>query len=297
MGPADWTEDTWSSLVARLRKGRVTPFLGAGASVDIVGGSETIAANWARSAKYPFTHDLLLKSIAQYVAIEADRASAGEFIERALTPLLGDFVVENLADPHHVYRYLPTLDLPLWITTNYDDLIERALRAVYPKSPQRAISNWTPPDSGRDVEPFDESLVPTAKRPLVFYLHGSYRDDLSMVITEDDYLDFIERMSDEPGVVPPAVELAFRESSMLFIGYGFRDLNLQLFLRRLQLKRAVYAVQPFPAGFSPTERTAWADYYPKYLESVTGAKVIPYWGTASEFCTDLEARLTTEVSA
>ncbi len=289
MGPTLWTDDTWSLLVKRVGANKVTPLLGAGASIDIVGGAFDIASDWARAAKFPFEADPALAEMAQYVAITVDRASAGEYIKRIMDGLLSKFVVDDIEDRNNVYRYLPSLSFPVWITTNYDDLIERGLRARN-KSPHTTISAWTPPDIVRDEALYAVGEgAPTVEKPLVFHLHGSYLDELSMVITESDYLEFLEQMAADATIFPPVIRDAMATTSLLFIGYGFRDPNLQLLLRQWRLPRAAYAVQPLPGHLSDDQSLAWMDYYPRYLKAVTGVTVTMFWGTASDFCAELAA--------
>ena len=289
MGSTAWSEDTWSLLVARIRAHQVTPILGAGASIDIVGGAIDIAGDWARSAKFPFDADPTLAEMAQYIAITLDRASAGEYIKQTMDRLLSKFVIADIEDRNNVYRYLPSLDFPIWITTNYDDLIERGLRSRN-KSPHTTISAWTPPDIVRDEALFAVGDTDhTVENPLVFHLHGSYVDELSMVITESDYLEFLEQMAADATILPPVIRDAMATTSLLFVGYGFRDLNLQLLLRQWRLPRAAYAVQPLPDHLTDDQAQSWMDYYPKYLKAVTGVTVTMYWGTASDFCADLAA--------
>ena len=86
----------------------------------------------------------------------------------------------------------------------------------------------------------------------------------------------------------PGPERAIATTSLLFIGYSFRDVNLQLVLRQWRIPRLAYLVRPLPPGLSDAQRDAYVDYYPRYLKTVTGADFKLYWGTASEFCAALD---------
>ena len=109
-----------------------------------------------------------------------------------------------------------------------------------------------------------------------------------MVITEADYLEFLEQMARSADILPGVVERAIATTSLLFIGYSFRDINLQLVLRRWRIPRMAYAVRPLPHGLSDRHREAYVQYYPRYLKTITAADFKLYWGTASEFCADLD---------
>ena len=154
MERTDWPDRQWTKLASRIEQHRVTPLLGAGASIGIFGSAAGLAREWADQIGYPFSDDDSLSRVAQFVATTEDRASAGEFIERMMQRRLENFAPAEIPDPHDVYRYLPSLEFPIWITTNYDDLIERGLRA-HNKSPVTGMSAWTP----RDVV-WDETDTP-----------------------------------------------------------------------------------------------------------------------------------------
>jgi hypothetical protein len=187
----------------------------------------------------------------------------------------------------------------VWLTTNYDDLILRALRSAN-RSPRVGVAQWRPANVFWDHSPYDVSgFEPSAEQPLVFYLHGRFEDPASMVITESDYLEYLEQMSaskmgeslTSAPVLPKIVEEAIASTSLLFIGYSFGDVNLHLQLRRWRIPRQAYAVTPLPDRGTEEQRQAYADYYPEYLERVTGAKFKMYWGTAVEFCEELDERV------
>jgi hypothetical protein len=291
MPTSQWTDADWQTLVGRINAGQVTPVLGAGASVGIVGSAAEIAGEWARDVGYRLLEPTSLPSVAQYVATMVDPAGPGDHIKEQLASRLRSLVVADIQDRHDPYRALPRHPFPIWLTTNYDDLIARALRAAN-KPPRIGVSRWTPPRVFFDATPYDlTGFQPTTAEPLVFHLHGRYEDPASMVITEGHYLEFLEQMAASEGVLPPQVEQALATTSLLFVGYSFRDVNLQLLLRRWDVRHRAYAVRPFPDGLDDDQRGALADYAPKYLEDVTGIRFKVFWGTASEFCAELETVL------
>jgi hypothetical protein len=97
-----------------------------------------------------------------------------------------DFSREH--EPHAVFAGLP---LPVYLTTNYDDFMVAALRQRA-KDPRREVCRWNSSPSMR-AEPtvLDPAFVPTPANPVVFHLHGHIGLPESLVLTEDDYLDFL----------------------------------------------------------------------------------------------------------
>ena len=87
-------------------------------------------------------------------------------------------------EPHGV---LADLDLPIYITTNYDGLMLGALRDRE-KDPIRELCGWNELVRMASPSALDDGVVPTPARPLVYHLHGHSDVPQSMVLTEDDYL-------------------------------------------------------------------------------------------------------------
>jgi hypothetical protein len=131
------------------------------------------------------------------------------------------------------------------VTTNYDDLVERALehRAPWVVVDRGTPGNvWCRSPAGDWAEVEAKNLGYTIidrKRPIVLKLHGSFdRDDRindSFLITEEHYVDFLGRP--EGGQIPQMIATAMRERSFLFLGYGLRDWNIRVLLRKLAQAR------------------------------------------------------------
>src|SRR5712691_8367257 len=180
-------DDHWEILLDRIREQKCTPFLGAGASAGTLPLGSEIAANWAAEHQYPLedVHDLA--RVAQFLAVKLDAMAPKEKIKRLLlasgTP---DF--DDPGEPHAVLAKLP---LPLYLTTNFDGFMTAALRARE-KEPRREVCRW---NEGLVTRPsvFDapEGYRPSPKEPLVYHLHGHLEVVESLVLTEDDYFDFL----------------------------------------------------------------------------------------------------------
>lgn len=291
MATTEWTHDDWSKLVKRIVQQKVTPVMGAGVSSDVVGAARDLATAWAQEVHYPFDDNWSLPAVAQYVATTGDRSEPGEYIEARVGGLISNLVIPDLGDAYHPYRFLPRRQFPIWLTTNYDDLIERGLNAAN-KPPRVSTATWVPPNLVWDTRRYElGDFAPSERHPLVFHLHGVYDDVASMVITETDYLEYLEQLRNLSEVLPAVVQNALASTSLLFIGYSFRDVNLQLILRTWNLPRLAYLVRPLPDGLSDEQIQAFTDYYPRYLKSVTRADFKVFWGTASSFCKEFSHRL------
>ncbi len=116
------------------------------------------------------------------------------------------------------------------ITTNYDQLFEKALRDAG-KDPRVAI--YTP-----KLEETTDHRKPTAQSPIVFKSHGCISKPETIVITDEDYIEFVLRMSSkEPyDPLPRRLKVYLTDWTTLFVGYSLLDYNLRLLFKTLRWK-------------------------------------------------------------
>jgi hypothetical protein len=288
------TEEDWKLLLPRIRDGKCTPFLGAGVNYGLLPLGGQIAREWAKEEEFPMRSHDDLPSVAQFIAAKYDSTYTKEtIIERLRLEPRPDF--EKPDERLECLRTLAELPLPIYLTTNYDDLMVEALRhSAAQKEPRREFCRWH--DRLKSIPQVlggASKYEPTPTRPLVFHLHGSDEYVNSLVLTEDDYLDFLVSMSRSRKILPPRIEEALSDASLLFIGYSLRDINFRVIHRGLvqstdgSLRRVSVTVQmrpPDDCGDDPTEAE-------KYLTKYFGKlDVRVYWGTASEFAKELRDR-------
>jgi SIR2-like domain len=134
-------------------------------------------------------------------------------------------------NPSPMLTALARLDFPLVITTNYDALFERALQAVG-KQPRVAVYN---PESSVPTTDFRNA---TSDSPVVYKLHGDIARRESLVVTDEDYIQFVLRMSDKEPYDPVPLSLKFFLTgwTTLFVGYSLMDYNLRLLFKTLRWK-------------------------------------------------------------
>lgn len=153
----------------------------------------------------------------------------GNIRKNLIDALIGHLVKGR--KPSAALRMLAALPFRAIITTNFDPLLEEAL-SDHDKEPTVLVYDKRRHEPTRD---FPEEA--TEKTPFVFKIHGSlevpYRE--SIVITDEDYIQFIQRMSDpRPSYpIPPSLMTYIGKWPMLFVGYSLRDYNLRLLLRTL----------------------------------------------------------------
>src|SRR5262249_21566221 len=143
--------------------------------------------------------------------------------------------------PSPALRALAELNFPLIITTNYDRLFEDAL-LMAGKNPTTSI--YQP---AANAPPKDVSKDPNRENPFIFKIHGDINAPESLVITDEDYIDFVLRMtaSGEFNPVPETFQFRLMKWPTLFIGYSLLDYNLRLLLKTLRHKK-----DNFPRSYS-----------------------------------------------
>jgi hypothetical protein len=241
-------------IYERLTKGLVIPFLGAGASFHrdpsaAAGGepgkqlhlptASELANYLARKSEFPSGESLDLAKVAQYYSLIGGRTPLYQELHSIFDR---DFPVAPL------HTFLASIDRPLLIiTTNYDDLIERAFLAR--RRPFDLVVHTTNPDLGdrllwvqhdagvpREINP-NKLDIDLQAVTVIYKMHGTVdrrqADGDQYVITEDDYVDFLVRMTKNKAI-PSIFAEPFQTSHFLFLGYSLRDWNLRVILNRIQ---------------------------------------------------------------
>lgn len=145
------------------------------------------------------------------------------------------------------------------------------LEEAYPAALRKARKSYqviVQPASGFDdreglklqTDPPDESVL------VVYKLHGSFTDlqqpDPGLVITEEDYIQFLTVLNDRTKGVPNHVRQKFVGSSLLFLGYSLEDWDFRTLYKALieplphNQRRNAFAIQWNPPKF-------WVDYWKK----------------------------------
>jgi hypothetical protein len=157
-----------------------------------------ISEQWAQEYGYPLPDSDQLPRVAQFLAFEKENEQVSKNLLsnqlRKIKP--PDFRLAQYTNtPPAVLAYL---NLPIYITTNYDHFIEEALISRG-KEPISDFCRW----NGYLIEYANENEInskiyedftnykPTSAEPLVYHLHGDIDHPLSMVLTEKDYSDFV----------------------------------------------------------------------------------------------------------
>ena len=250
-------EEQISRIAQQVAKGECILFLGAGVHAPPPEGSrylypETdrpplggtlsrhLAAKCNFQLTFPKESDTNLQRVSFCFELQEGR-SRNDLVKEI------DRLVNIDKKPSPILRGLAALNFPLIITTNYDQLFEQALYGVG-KSPFITHYNKDP------FVPTTDYMDPTERRPFLFKIHGDIGHPESIVITDEDYIDFVLRMSDKDPLnpVPETFRFFFKKWPTLFLGYSLLDYNLRLLFKTLRWKvdkanmPVTFSVDPSP---------------------------------------------------
>jgi hypothetical protein len=235
----DVSDVTIEAIARRVEKGECILFLGAGVHGPPPDGSPyeypdeqrpplggELALRLAERCNFadasPQASPTALQRISLYYEIKTSR--------QALVREITD-AVDYQTRPSPALRALARLNFPLVITTNYDRLFERALAEA---NKQQYVGLYETEQNPTAECPHD----PTPERPFLFKIHGDISRPESIVITDEDYIQFILRMSHEGPYHPIPMMLKYHLTRWptLFVGYSLLDYNLRLLFKTLRWK-------------------------------------------------------------
>jgi len=278
----------------RINAGKCTPFLGAGAAYGVLPLGSQIAREWAEKFGYPLEDAGNLARVATYLAVQYDPMYPKEML---LKSWFQNAKQPDYSKPEEPHATLASLPLPIYMTTNYDPFMTKALEAAG-KKPRRELCRWnyflkdTP-----SIFDKDPGYEPSPQEPVVFHLHGHDGFAESLVLTEDDYLDFLVSISKDDELLPHQVRRSMAGTSLLFVGYSLADWSFRVLFRGLvspvepSLRRISVTVQLPPVPEDGEMPGALQPEIQAYLSKYFGQiDIRVYWGSAQEFMSELRTR-------
>ena len=308
----------WLALLDYIKNGNCTPIIGSGFLEPIVGSTREIARRWSEAHHYPMAprHVEDLTQVAEYLAVSQSEDFARSALRDALSkeilrrygkklPVAAKPDVsmeelitstgallrhENESEPHNVLARLP---FPIYITTNPDSLLTDALREAG-KDPQIELCRWNDeldwPPSIYETNP---DYKPTKEKPLVYYLFGGFQVRESVVLTEDNYFDYLIGITRNDNPMPSVVRKALADSALLFLGFQLDDWDFRVIFRSImgqegrgRRKKYVHVavqIDPEESQILDSERAR------RYLlDRFEGAHINIYWGSVDDFVKELQ---------
>lgn len=304
--------ERWPTLIRHIRRGNCTPIIGPRLTQSLLGSPSEIARRWAEDYEYPmapYERDHLAQ-VAQYLAVNQDlhfpRVELTEYLRQdilqryghALPPELHQATLSELFaelgrqrrenNPADPYKVLAELPCPIYITTNLSNLLVEALIAVG-KEPRVELCRWNNQVKMQSaLYEHTHDYWPDAQHPLVYYLFGTSDQPDSIVLTQDDYFDYLIGVTENKDLIPPSVRRALTDTALLFLGFQVDDWDFRVLFRSIirhegHIRRKKYAHAA--AQIEPQEsRTLEPERARRYLETYfEGANIDIFWGSVEDF--------------
>lgn len=226
---------------------------------------EQLTKEWATEINYPMVDDHNLARVAQYFQVEQKESLLAKtkylkFLTNYLLDINADDenyqdvvrqlrsqeasfseIVQQLDFPRFPsgmedpLRVLAKLPLKIYITTSYYNFVERALE-VENKKPHTQVCFWSGGKlSSKPEHTPDPLFEPTDTEPVVYHLYGLEDYPQTLVLNEDDYMNFLISVVEDTNTQNPLVPLRLREglaeSRLLLLGYRIKDWDFRVLFR------------------------------------------------------------------
>ena len=228
---------------------------------------QQLTKKWAASIKYPMSDDHNLARVAQYLQVESDEGAAAarkryikfliewllkinendeRFKERVASfrrnpnPIFSKVVsdleyprfTEGFDDP---LRLLARLPVKIYLTTSYSNFLEQALEAEDKKPrTQLCFCKFGKANIKEEYKP-DPKFEPKEAEPAVVHLFGLEEYPSTLVLSEDDHINFllnaVETLDPNSPEYPSYLRGALSESSLLLLGYHLRGWDFRTLFR------------------------------------------------------------------
>jgi hypothetical protein len=312
--------EKWPALLRNIKRKRCTPILGPGLTETLLGSRREMARRWAEKYHFPLAphNQEDLPQVAQYLSIHQDhmfpRDELETHLEETIKSRYGEKLPDELdgapledlikalgdlhreADPAEPHRTLASLPLPIYITTDPSPLLKQALIAAG-KDPQVELCRWNSDiESLPSVYDDNPRYRPTEQQPLIYQLFGSLEEPYSLVLTEDDYFDYLIGVTGNKDLIPAVVRRALVDTALLFLGFQIDDWDFRVLFRSImsregRSRRRDYA--HVAAQITPEEgRTLEPERARRYLEEYfQDVDISIYWGSVEDFTRELHKHL------
>jgi hypothetical protein len=286
---------------------------------------EELIIQWASFIKYPMSDRSNLAQVAQYHFVKRNddlnaRTEFLSFLKKFLwtmaetevkdpalaTGLQGRIeamrfsdLVKELDYPQFPagredpLRLLARFPLPVYITTSQSDFVERALEAEG-KTPRTQICFWSGEMTSirKEHRTIAEEFNMDSTNPVVYHLYGLDEYPQTLVLSEDDYINFLISIAGDTDNSHPKIPLYLRgavgESQLILIGFRLSDWEFRVLFRLMMNFRTVFSPRGMLIQLEGKKNDAADLDAIEYLKSYFGRKSFDIeWSYTENFVQEL----------
>jgi hypothetical protein len=302
------------------------PILGPGLTEDILGSTREIAQKLAEKNKFPLEKWSLedLPTVTQYLAIHGNTTKFPlleliDMMKKRLVDRFGNDLpagidrqdfnavlsgvgkLRRAANPMDPHRVLASKPFRYYVTVNPDELMEDALREAN-RCPMSEYARWNSVIAAKPTvaDEYPNYKEATVEHPLVYHLFGKFTEPDSLVITEDNYFDYLLRIVGNPEAknrIANAVSSDMTLNALVFMGFRLDDWSFRVMLRSIYAKEGSGAragdpkawpcvgAQLLPEKDRIIDPEGTRAYFHDYLGS---SKIDIYWGRVQDFIREFD---------
>lgn len=309
--------EKFPAQIQNLKSKHLTPILGPGLLEGLLDAPQQIARSWAETFNYPMApHEReSLPQVAQFLTINQQKSFPYEDLMQYLRKRVQERFREKLPpemleseapcwqvleaagkiqrenNPDDAQRALAELPVEIYLTANADTLLEGALKEAG-KKPQTRFCPWNEYTSEAESSRDDDTY--SVDRPLVYHFFGLWKERASLVLTEDNYFDFLLGMARNKALIPLQVKKAMTDSGLLFLGFQTHEWQFRvLFRAMLSLPGQRYdeyanlAAQVEPEDGRIVDPQRAREYLEQYFFKGCKLDLSIYWGSPEDFIKEL----------
>jgi SIR2-like domain len=282
---------------------------------------EGLIALWAKFIKYPMSDSSNLARVAQYYFVDRnDDLNARTGIFSFLNKFLWNMANTEVKDPalaaglrgrmeamrfsdlvkeldypkfpqgtEDPLRLLARFPLRYYITTSQSDFVERALVAEG-KKPRTQICYWSGEMANirEEHRPITKEFNVSSTTPVVYHLYGLEEYPQTLVLSEDDYINFLISIGGDTDTAHPKIPLYLRgavgESQLILIGFRLSDWDFRVLFRLMMNYRTGLSPRGMLIQLQEKENANAIEY----LKSYYGRKSFDIeWSDAERFVQEL----------
>jgi hypothetical protein len=244
-------ERYWNTLVSSLRHRRCILVIGPEVPADISSSSggegATASVTYADALKDHLTQELAEDNrrvtATSFAGVAQEYEDAEGFGSSSLRSQAASFYASAPLRPSAIHDALALLPFPLIISTCHDRLMAQALKLA---SRPPVVYRYNLRGDRRDNPEF--AIPGVESTPVIYHLFGSFEEPQSLILSENDLLDFLIAVVAEQPPMPNSLRRALQRQGLniLFVGFGIRHWYLRVLLkvliRSLSLGRSGSAV-------------------------------------------------------
>jgi hypothetical protein len=160
---------------------------------------------------------------------------------------------KGVAKPSIVHQLLINLGISCYVTTNYDRLLEEALRQSGTLSRFKVVTNREPTDCA--------GLIHLSRKNFIFKPHGDIEQVESIVLSNKQYDDLYE--NGNKFYTYRALETLLTTRNVVFVGFGLTDPDFMRIMGKIrsEFRTNLYTHYAIMPDVSQIEKEYWYENY------------------------------------